>query len=136
MCSSDLSGANLFFYFILINTNDLYYRCSFYFRFFCLHDSLSLPGAPNAQQSLIVFSKHLWNSSMVCKLSVMTCQTSMNLLDNIYIIFLQHLCKNFEVQGSNLRISRTEPAGPVLQGPVQGSAVCLNRTISYESSKN
>ena len=67
---------------------------------------------------------------MVCKLSVMTCQTPINLLDNIYIIFLQHLCKNFGVQGSNLRIPRTEPAGPVLQGPVQGSAVCLNQTIS------
>ena len=53
-----------------------------------------------------------------------------DLKDNIYIIFLQHLCKKIGVQGLNLQIPRTEPAGLVLQGPVQGSAVCLNRTIS------
>ena len=67
---------------------------------------------------------------MVCKLFVMTCPTSRNLLDNIYTVFLQYLCKKFGVQGSNLWIPQTEPAGPVLQGPVQGSAVCLNKTIS------
>src|SRR6202044_4231595 len=67
---------------------------------------------------------------MVCKLFVMTCPTSRNSRDNIYTIFLQYLCKKFGVQGLNLWIPRTEPAGPVLQGPVQGSAVCLNRTIS------
>ena len=49
---------------------------------------------------------------------------------NIYTIFLQNLCKLFGVQGSDLWITWTEPAGPVLQGPVQGSAVCLNRTRS------
>ena len=60
----------------------------------------------------------------------MTCQTSRNLLYNIYTAFLQILCKNVGVQGSDLWITRTEPARPVLQGPVQGLAVCLNRTIS------
>src|ERR1700720_346641 len=35
---------------------------------------------------------------MVCKLFIMTCQISMNLLDNIYPVFLQYLCKDFGVQ--------------------------------------
>ena len=51
----------------------------------------------------------------------MICQTSSSLLNNIYNVFLQNLCEIFGVQGSNLWITQTEPAGPVLQGPVQGS---------------
>ena len=74
--------------------------------------------------------KGLCNPPLVCKLFVMTLQTSSNLLYNIYTVFLQNLCKIFGVQGSDLWITQTKPAGPVLQGPVQGSAVCLNRTIS------
>ena len=73
---------------IRIDPNDLYYHCIFFFSFFL---PFWLPGAPNAQQWLIVFLKGLWNSSMVCKLFIMTCQTSMNLLDNIYTVFLQNL---------------------------------------------
>ena len=38
--------------------------------------------------------------------------------------------QRFWGSGSNRWIPRTEPAEPVLQGPVQGSAICLNRTIS------
>ena len=89
-----------------------------------------LPGAPNAQQWLIMLPKGLWNSSLVCKLFVMTCQTLRNWLDNIYNVFLQIFCNIFGVQGSSLWIPWTEPAELVLQGPVWGSAVCLNRTIS------
>jgi hypothetical protein len=48
-----------------------------------------LPGVPNAQQWLIALLKCLWNLSLVCKLFIMTCQTSSNLLDNIYSVFLQ-----------------------------------------------
>ena len=59
----------------------------------------------------------------------MTCQTSSNLLYNIYTVFVQNLCKILGVQGSDLWITRTKPSGPVLQGPVQGSAVFLNWTI-------
>jgi hypothetical protein len=47
-------------------------------------------GAPKAQQWLTVLHKCLWN-----KLFVTTCQTSSNLLDNIYPVFLQVLCKGF-----------------------------------------
>src|ERR1700683_2008336 len=47
-----------------------------------------------------------------------------------HTVFPQNLCKSFWVQGSNLWITRTEPAEPVLQGPVQGSAIYLNRTVS------
>src|SRR5882762_5179954 len=66
---------------------------------------------------------------MVCKLFITTCQTSINLLDNIYIIFLQHLYKKFGVQG----IPQTKPAGPVLQGPVQGSALSTLPEPNHES---
>jgi len=85
---------------------------------------------PWSSQWLIVLLKGLCNPPPVCKLIVMTCQTLGNLLYNIYTAFLQILCKNVGVQGSDLWITRTEPAGPVLQGPVQCLAVCLNRTIS------
>ena len=65
--------------------------------------------------------KGLCNPPLVCELFVMTCQTSSNLLYNVYTVFLQNLCKTLGVQGSDLWSTRTEPAGPVLQGPVQGS---------------
>jgi hypothetical protein len=35
----------------------------------------------------------------------------------------------YAVRGSNLKITWTEPVEPVLQGPVQGSRIPLNRTI-------
>ena len=68
-----------------MDTNDLYYCCIFVSHFSFL--PFWLPGVPNAQQWLVALLKGLWNSSLVCKLFVMTCQTSSNLLGNIYSVF-------------------------------------------------
>jgi len=39
------------------------------------------------------------------------------------------VCILYAVQGSNRKITWTEPVEPVLRGPVQGSRIPLNRTI-------
>ena len=116
----------------LCRSNFWYVGISFYpfesIRMTCITIAYSIFGFLPLWLPMLL--KGLCNPPLSCKLFVMTCQTSSDLHYNIYTVFLQKLCKNFGVQGSDLWITRTEPARPVLQGPVQGSAVCLNWTIS------
>src|ERR1700733_4925303 len=60
---------------------------------------------------------------------MMTCRPLNSSTRNILSIFLQIIYILYVVRGSNLKITWTEPVEPVLQGPVQGSRIYLNRTV-------